>query len=57
MLLIIILLGPFLIFTKIHGDIHNFVFIAGIVVTCDKLFTGVNDSADILTAINYCWCR
>ncbi len=38
MLLIIILLAPFQICTKIHGDIHNFVFIAGVVDICDKLY-------------------
>ncbi len=53
MLLINILLGPFHIFTKICRDIHNFVFID----TCDKLFTGVNDTADVSTAINYRWCH
>jgi hypothetical protein len=39
-------LGLFQIFTKICGDIRNFVFIAGINDTGDKLFTGVNDTGD-----------
>ncbi len=39
-------------FTKIQGDIRNFVFIAGVNNTDNKLFTGVND-----TAINFYWCR
>jgi hypothetical protein len=31
---------------KIHGDMHNFVFMAGIKDIVDNLFTGVNDSGD-----------
>jgi hypothetical protein len=42
-------LGPFKIFTKIHGDIPSFVFIVGINGTGDKVFTGVNDSGDKLS--------
>jgi hypothetical protein len=44
-------LGLFQIFTKICGDIHNFVFIAGINDTGDKLFTSVNSTND------YALCR
>jgi hypothetical protein len=43
--------GPLQIFTKIQGDIRNFVFFAGVNNTGDKLFACVND-----TAINYYWC-
>ncbi len=39
-------LGKFRIFTKIRGDTRNFVFIAGVVDTGDKLFTGVIDIGD-----------
>ncbi len=31
--------GAFWIFTQIRGDIHNFVFMASVVDTEDKLFT------------------
>jgi hypothetical protein len=34
--------------TKINGDIYNFVFIACVVDTGDKLFAGVNDTGDKL---------
>ncbi len=37
-------LGPLQFFTKIHEDIHNFVF-TGVVDTGHKLFTGVNQRA------------
>jgi hypothetical protein len=46
-------------FTKIRRDSHNFMFIAVVVDTGDKLFTGVNDTSDkllpvtLLLAINY----
>jgi hypothetical protein len=33
-------LGPFRIFMQIHGGIRNFVFIASIIDTGDKLYTG-----------------
>jgi hypothetical protein len=49
-------LKPFPIFTKIRGDICNFVFIAGVNDAGDKLFTGVNATGDKLSlspAINY----
>jgi hypothetical protein len=54
-------LGPFQIFIKIRGDIRNFVFIASVVDTSDKLFTVVNDTGDevlvlLLPAINYHLC-
>jgi hypothetical protein len=38
MFLINILLAPFQIFTKNYGVIHDFVFIAGVIDTCDKLY-------------------
>jgi hypothetical protein len=38
-------MGPLRIFTKIREDIRNFVFIAGVVDTGEKLFTGVNDNS------------
>jgi hypothetical protein len=47
-------LGPFQILMKIREDIHNFVFIAGVNDTGDELFTGVNDTVDILYSR---WCR
>jgi hypothetical protein len=40
-------LGPFQIFTKIRGDIHNFV-----VDTSNKLFTGVNDIGEKLSPLS-----
>ncbi len=52
--------GPFRIFTKISGDIRNFVHVDD---TVDKLFTSVNDTRNILSpvslspAINYHRCR
>jgi hypothetical protein len=43
-------LGQLRIFTKFFGgDIRNFMFIAGVVDTSDKLFTGVNDTGDKLS--------
>jgi hypothetical protein len=46
-------LGPFQIFTKIPGDIHNFVLIEGDNDTCDELFTGDNDTGDeMFTGVN-----
>jgi hypothetical protein len=43
-------MGPFQIFSKIHEDIHNFWFIACVVVdTGDTLFTGANDTGDKLS--------
>jgi hypothetical protein len=39
-------LGPFQIFRKIRGDIHNFVFVAGVNDTGNELFTGVNDTGN-----------
>ncbi len=49
-------LRPFKIFTRIRGDIRNFVFIAGINDTGNKLLTGVNNTlpVSLLPAINYC---
>ncbi len=55
-------LGPLQIFTKICGDIRNFVFIASVNDT-GKLYTGVNDTGykllpvSLLPEINYCQCR
>ena len=53
--------GPFQIFIKIRGDIHNFVFITSVVDTNDKMFTVVNDTGDevlvlLLPTINYHLC-
>ncbi len=39
-------LGPFRIFSKIREDILEWMFIAGVNDTGDKLFTGVNDTGD-----------
>jgi hypothetical protein len=39
-------LGPFLIFSKIRGDIRELMFIAGVNDTGEKLFSGVNDTGD-----------
>ncbi len=37
---------PFWIFSKIRGDIREWIFIAGDVDTGDKLFSGVNDTGE-----------
>jgi hypothetical protein len=48
---------------KIHRDIHNFVFIAGVVETGDKLITSVKHTGDKISlktkkpAIIYRWCK
>jgi hypothetical protein len=43
-------MGPFQIFMKIRQDIHNFWFIASVVIdTGDTLFTGANDTGDKLS--------
>jgi hypothetical protein len=48
-------LGLLRIFTKIRGDIHNFVLIAGINDTSDKLFEGVTETGHTgTTAIMPC---
>ncbi len=39
-------LGPFWIFSKIRGDIHEFMFITGVNDTDVKLFSGVNDTGE-----------
>ena len=39
-------LGPFQIFSKIHEDILEWIFITGVKDTSDKLFTGVTDIGD-----------
>ncbi len=39
-------LGPFWIFSKIRGDIREWIFIAGVIDTGDKLFSGVNDTGE-----------
>ncbi len=59
MFLINNLLAPFQIFTKIYGDIHDFVFIAGVIDTCDKMYRCQRHLRryTVLTAINYRWCR
>ncbi len=41
---------PFWIGSKIHEDIHNFVFIAGVVG--DKLFTDVSNIGNKLSAVS-----
>ncbi len=38
--------GPFWIFSKIRRDIRVLMFIAGVVYTGEKLFSGVNDTGD-----------
>jgi hypothetical protein len=43
-------LGPFQIFTKFSGDICNFVVIAGVVDTGNKLFT-INGTSDISAGV------
>jgi hypothetical protein len=45
------LLGAFQIFTTNQGDIHNFVIIAGVNNTVDKLFTDVKDTSDIVSPV------
>ncbi len=46
-------LGPFWIFLKIRRDIREWIFIAGIVDTGDKLFNGVNDTGEkFITGVN-----
>jgi hypothetical protein len=39
-------LEPFLIFSKIRGDIRELMFITGVVDTGDKLFSSVNDTRE-----------
>ncbi len=39
-------LGPFWIFSKIRGDIREWIFIAGVIDTGDKLFSDVNDTGE-----------
>jgi hypothetical protein len=39
-------LGPFLIFSKILGDICEFKVITGVNDTGEKLFSGVNDTGE-----------
>ncbi len=39
-------LGPFRIFSKIRGDIREWMLISGVNDAGDKLFTGVNDTGD-----------
>ncbi len=39
-------------FTKLHGDIHNFVFIACVNDTSGKLFIGVKDTGNILSPVS-----
>ncbi len=41
-----ILLEPFWIFSKILGDIREFMFITGVKDTGNKLFSGVNDTGN-----------
>jgi hypothetical protein len=38
--------APFQIVMKIRGDIRNFLFIAGVNGTGEKLFSGVNDISE-----------
>ncbi len=46
------LIGAIENFTKIRGDIMNFVFIFGVVDTGDKPFAGVNDTDDKLWPVS-----
>jgi hypothetical protein len=46
-------LGPLRFFSKIRGDIRNFVFIASVVDAGHKLFTGVNDTDNKLSPVSY----
>jgi hypothetical protein len=39
-------LGPFWIFSKIRGDIREWIFIACVLDTGNKLFSGVNDTGE-----------
>ncbi len=39
-------LGPLWIFSKIRGDIREWIFITGVVDNADKLFSGVNDTGE-----------
>ncbi len=39
-------IGAISIFTKIRGDIRNFLFIAGVNSTAEKMYTGVNEISD-----------
>jgi hypothetical protein len=39
-------MGPFRIFSKIHGDIREWMFITGVNDTGDKVYIGVNDTGD-----------
>jgi hypothetical protein len=49
-------LGPFQISTKIRGgDIRNFVIIAGVNNTGDKLFISVNINGDVLLLLHQRW--
>ncbi len=41
-----IFLGPFWFFSKIRKDIREWIFIAGVVDTGNKLFSGVNDTGE-----------
>jgi hypothetical protein len=45
-------LGPLPILTKIRGDIHNFVFMAGVNDTIDNLFTSVVATGDKLSQVS-----
>jgi hypothetical protein len=40
-------------FTKIRGDIVNFLFIAGVNAIGDKLILGVNDTGDIWSSVSF----
>jgi hypothetical protein len=46
------LMGSFRIFMKIRGRIRKFVFSAGVNETGNKLFSGVNDTGDILSSVS-----
>ncbi len=43
-------LGPFRIFSKILGDIREWIIITGVNHTSDKLFSGVNETGEIIIA-------
>ncbi len=44
-------MGQFRIFSKIHEDIREWMFIAGDNNAGDKLFSGVNDTGEIIAGV------
>jgi hypothetical protein len=41
---------------KIYGDVHNFVFIAGVNLFIGVVVTGDNKSPVTITGVIYRWC-